>query len=416
VLATRRLLVSLVLLALTATLAQPVSVAQAAGPDKRRPKWAPPEGLVLSDPMVGSGQRAILKRINRAIRESAKGEYIRIAVWNYDDRATTRSLLAADARGVHVQLVVAGSVSNPNWARTQRVLNASGRDRSFAVRCKGACRSAAKIMHSKFVLISRVHRAHDISMVGSFNITQAAGSRQWNDLVTVRHHRFYKSLVGTFFEYARDRPLSHPFQVKRFGRYKISLWPSYSRNQIESELKHVSCRVKDGNGWHRTKLRIAIAGWFDAFGYDIAKQVRRLWNRGCNIRIITTLAGRGVNQTLRNPKGRGPVPIRQVTVDNDLDGVPERYLHMKAIAIRGGFAGDKTANVLITGSPNWSTRASRSDEILFRFLNAKRLVGRYLTHVDRLYRGPWSHEKTDLGATLERRLATGDLPEWFELD
>ena len=412
---TRRLLVPLVLIALTLTLTQPVGVAQAAA-ERSRPKWAPPEGVVLSNPMVASGQRAIMKRVNRAIRHTAKGEFIRIAVWNYDDRATTRALLAAHGRGVHVQIVVAGSVSNPNWTRTQKVLNANRRDRSFAVRCKGACRSAAKIMHSKFVLISRVHRVHNVSLVGSFNITRAAGSRQWNDLVTVHHRWFYNSLVDTFREYARDKRLASPFQVKRFGRHKITLWPSYQRNTILSELRHVSCRVKAGDGWRRTKVRIAIAGWFDAFGYDIARHVRKLWDRGCNVRIVTTLAGRGVNRVLRRPAGRGPVPIRQVSIDRDLDGVPERYLHMKAVAIRGGFAGDPNANVLITGSPNWSTRASRSDEILFRFLNAKRLVGAYLGHVDRLYSGPWSHAKTTLEPAAGRRMAGGDLPEWFELD
>jgi phosphatidylserine/phosphatidylglycerophosphate/cardiolipin synthase-like enzyme len=404
-----RLLVPLVLIGLTVPLTQPVAAAA-----ERR--WAPPEGVVMSDPMIPSAQRAILKRVNRAIRNTAKGEFIRIAVWNYDDRATARSLVDAHRRGVHVQIVVASSVQNPNWDWTRRVLNRNKRDRSFAVRCRGACRSAGKIMHSKFVLISRVHRVHNISMVGSYNITRAAGNRQWNDLVTVHNQWLYRSLRGTFREYARDQPVASPFQVSSFGRHKVTLWPSYRRNTIRAELRHVSCKVPAGDGYRRTKVRIAIAGWFDAFGYDIARKVRRLWDRGCNIRIITTLAGRGVNRVLRNPRGRGPVPIRQVTVDNDLDGIPERYLHMKAVAIRGGFAGDSTANVLITGSPNWSSRASRSDEIVFRFLSSKRLVGQYFGHIDRLYRGPWSHTRTDLDPVLARRVVSGDLPEWFELD
>jgi hypothetical protein len=89
---------------------------------------------------------------------------------------------------------------------------------------------------------------------------------------------------------------------------------------------------------------------------------------------------------------------------------------MKAVAIRGGFAGDSTANVLITGSPNWSSRASRSDEIVLRFLSSKRMVGQYFGHIDRLYRGPWSHERTQLDPVLARRVVSGDLPEWFELD
>ncbi len=408
------LLVLMILFGLSLSLTQPVALAA----ERRAEKWAPPEGVVLSDPTLASGQRAVLKRVNRAIRNTAKGEFIRIAVWNYDDKATADALIAAHKRGVHVQVVVAASVSNPNWNRTRTVLNRTGRDQSFAVRCQGACRSGAKVMHTKIVLISRVRRVHNISMVGSFNITRAAGNRQWNDLVTVHNRWLYRSLVGTFREYARDKRVASPFQVSRRGRYQVTLWPSYQRNTILTELRRVSCRTPVGDGWRRTKVRIAIAGWFDAFGHDIARHVRKLWDRGCNVRIITTLAGRGVNKVLRNPRGRGPVPIKQLAIDRDQDGIPEQYLHMKAVAIRGGFNGDRSANVLITGSPNWSTRASRSDEISFRFLNSGKLVTQYIRHIDRLYRSQWSYRRTASQPMLARGGArtTRDLPEWFELD
>ncbi len=187
-------------------------------------------------------------------------------MWNYDDRATADALIKAHRRGVHVQLVVAASVSNRNWSRTRTVLNRNGRDQSFAVRCRGACRSGAKIMHSKLVLISRVHRAHHISMVGSFNITRAAGQRQWNDMVTSHNRWLYRSLLETFREYARDKRVARPFEVTRSGRHQVTLWPAYQRNTVMAELRRVSCRVPAGDGWRRTQVRIAIAGWFDVFG------------------------------------------------------------------------------------------------------------------------------------------------------
>ena len=120
--------------------------------------------------------------------------------------------------------------------------------------------------------------------------------------------------------------------------------------------------------------------------------MRRLWERGCDIRIITTLAGRGVNRALKARGGRGPVPIKEVTYDPNQDGIPERYLHMKNIAISGVFDGDTNANVIITGSPNWSTRGQKSDEILFRILKANKMVRQYTANVDRLYFGPWAHD------------------------
>lgn len=424
--APRRLALVLALLGLVGTLiAGPVAVAEPersvdpASVERPRPGWVPPTGALLSDPMIHGRKRLILNRVIRAVRNTAKGEYIRTAVWNYDDRATTNALIDAHRRGVHVQIVVANTVRNGNWNRTVAALNANRRDRSFAVRCRGGCRGAS-IMHSKFVLFSRVHKARNISMVGSFNLTRPAGFRQWNDLVTTRDRDFYRSVLGIFRELAADRRVPRLFREIDLGRQKVTVWPSIGRNTIRDELERVRCRIPVGDrvdGRRRTKVRIAIAGWFDAYGTDIAKQVRRLWGRGCDVRIITTLAGRGINRTLRSKKGRGPVPIRRVTIDNNLDGIPERYLHMKAIAISGVFDGDTTANVLITGSPNWSARAQRSDEMVFRFLEVPKMTRQYIAHVDRLYRGPFSHRRAETAPILAK-VAGGDpsLPRWFELD
>jgi phosphatidylserine/phosphatidylglycerophosphate/cardiolipin synthase-like enzyme len=351
-------------------------------------------------------------------------------VWNYDDRPVTDALLDADRRGVHVQVVVAGSVENANWVRTRKQLNRNNKDKSFALKCTGGCRSRTKIMHSKYIAISRIGKAKHISMFGSFNLTTPAGNRQWNDMVTTHHFGLYKSLVQTFEQYARDVIIKSPYKVTDLGKYTVTLFPAFGRNPIADEIKKIRCKGATGgagNGKNRTVIRIAIAGWFDAFGTDIAVPLRRLWNQGCDIRIITTLAGRGVNQTLKDPSGRGPVPIRKVTLDNNEDGIPERYLHMKNIAISGVYGKDTSANVLITGSPNWSTRAQRSDEILFRIKEARKIVRQYQANTDRLFFGPWAHTRTSQGMKMLARgfaddgavpnLRTGEnVPDWFELD
>ena len=340
--------------------------------ERRGGRWVPPVGVLLSDPTIPGRRRVILDRVITSVKNTAKGEFIRTAVWNYDDRAVTNALIAAHQRGVHVQIVVANSVANRNWTRTAAALNANRRDQSFAIRCRGGCRSRS-ILHAKFILFSRVHKARKTSMVGSFNLTQPAGFRQWNDLVTTRDDRFYDELLATFAEYAQDRNVARPFRVTDLGKKRITLWPSIGRNTIRDELAQVRCDPPGGHAG-KTRVRIAIAGWFDSFGTDISKTVRRLWDQGCDVKIITTLAGRGVNQTLKNGRGRGAVPIRRVTIDRNGDRVPERYLHMKAISIHGGFGNDPSADVLITGSPNWSSRAQRSDEIVFRFLEVPALA------------------------------------------
>ncbi len=386
--------------------------------------------MLFSDPMIKGQNRNILARVIRATRNTAKGEFIRVVVWNYDDRPITNALLDADRRGVHVQIVVAASVQNRNWTRTVRQLNRNRKDKSFAVKCQGACRSRAKIMHAKYITFSRVHRAKKISMFGSFNLTTPAGNRQWNDMTTTRNNGVYDSLVQTFNEYAKDKIIKRSYKVMKRGRYKITLWPSWGKNNIRAELQKVRCKGATGGSGNRgrTVVRIAIAGWFDAYGNDIARRVRQLWDQGCDVKIITTLAGRGVNQTLKNPRGRGPVPIRQVTYDSNQDGVPERYLHMKNFAVSGVFAGDTSADVVLTGSPNWSSRAQRSDEILVRTINSRKLARQYIANTNRLFNGPWSHLRTAPSQKMLARgaaangtgipnLRTGEnVPEWFELN
>ena len=415
----------------SAQVSAPASAPAAASKQRKGNKWTPPVGALLSDPMIKGQNRNILQRVITAINNTAKKEYIRVVVWNYDDRPVTNALLAADRRGVHVQIVVAGSVDNANWNRTRAQLNRKTTDKSFALKCTGGCRSQTKIMHAKYIIFSRIHKAKNISMFGSFNLTTPAGNRQWNDMVTTRNFGLYNALEQTFNEYANDVIVPAPYKVTDLGKYQVTLFPAFNRNPILEELKKVACvGTTDGAGnkKRRTIVRIAIAGWFDAYGNDIARQVRNLWERGCDVRIITTLAGRGVNRALKAPGGRGPVPIKEVTYDPNQDGIPERYLHMKNIAISGIFDGDKSANVLITGSPNWSTRGQKSDEILFRIKKANKMVRQYIANTNRLYFGPWAHDhvRPVPQEILERRadgssgvpnLRTGEnVPDWFELD
>ena len=353
--------------------------------------FTPSEGVLFSNP-VGRDPRQILTHVIQTIRSTPRGEKIRIAVWNFDDRPTADALVKAFQRGVTVQLVVAGSVDSASFRSVAAVLNERPRDVSFAIKCRGACRSSRKVMHSKIFLFSRSGRARNISMFGSSNLTTPAGNRQWNDLVTVTNEPLYEFFTQTFIEYALDTPVARPYVREDVGRYRVYLYPSGpDHNPVFDELGHVECAGASGMPGGRTRIRIAVAGWFDAYGEKIARRVRSLWEQGCDVRIITTLAGRGVNRTLKSTRGRGPVPIRQLEEDRNGDGTADRYLHMKAIAITGVFDGDPRAKVVITGSPNWSTTASTSDEVLVRMVKTGGLAATYQRWIDQLYGSPSSH-------------------------
>lgn len=382
-----RTLVALLTLALLG-LAAP---SQASTDDGQRARYTPPLGAVFSSPLDGHG-RDILGQVYQAIQHSPKGSEIRLVVWNYDDPAITNALITAKERGVQVQVVVAESVQNRQFARLRDYLARNPSDRSFAMRCHDACRSNRLVMHAKIFLFSHVGKRRHISMFGSTNLTQAAGNRQWNDQTTTDNEGLYDFFVQTFKEYAADTNVATGKDTYERGRYKVVLFPVPTYNPIADALKKVQCKGADnGTAQGRTVVRIAIAGWFDDFGIEIAHQVRRMWDQGCDLRIVTTLAGRKINRVLKRRYGRGRVPIRQVTIDKDRDGVPERYLHMKSIAVRGSYDGDSRSSMLFTGSPNWSGEARSSDEVWIQITDAKTPVRDYQRFIDRMYFGPAAH-------------------------
>ncbi len=392
-------------------------------------RFEPAVGVTLNDPNTYGARRVILSKIIRSIQNTAKGEKIRIATWNFDDRPAKDALIAADERGVTVQVIVSGLVENPNWSALQRALNRNEKDQSFAMRCTGGCRSRVRIMHSKFYLFSRVHTSDHITMIGSSNLTTPAGNRQWNDLVTTKSKKVYRYMGRIFGEYADDKVLKEPFEVTTLGDYRIWIYPVADRNPQLRQLKKVQCQGATGgtgtNG--RTKIRVSVAGWFDSYGADIAQRLRTLWDNGCDVKVVTTLAGRGVNQALKATYGRGPVPQRELSWDRNYDGVPDRYLHQKSVAISGVYNGDTSASVVLTGSPNWSARAARSEEVWVRVLGRKGITGHYLARVDRMFASPYSSARVTTRADLRRALEalartrgglTGQVsvPEWLELD
>jgi phosphatidylserine/phosphatidylglycerophosphate/cardiolipin synthase-like enzyme len=387
--------------------------------------FVPAAGVTFNSPTTRRDASAILRHVLDSVRATEPGEQIRVATWNFDDKPSADALIEAAQRGVSVQVVVSDRVANGNWTALTEALNGDDRDDTFAMKCRGGCRSRSPIMHTKLYMFSRVGTASHITMFGSSNLTDPARFRQWNDLITTGSSKVYDFLAPIYDQYTRDRAVENPFQVETLGDYRVWVYPVGDRNPQASQLRKVRCHgATGGTGTPdgRTRIRVAVAGWFDAYGQQIADELRRLWDRGCDVKVVTTLAGRGVNQTLKARTGRGPVPIRQLSFDNNGDGVPDRYLHQKSMAVSGVFGSDTSASVVMTGSPNWSSRASRSEELWVRVLDHPGMTRRYLDRVDNLYRSRFSSPRLSTRADLRQALAmharvTGQAhPDWLELD
>jgi len=389
----------------------PAPAARPKGKNKKRQIYVPSEGPLFNSPYFKGGG-TINNKIYKTIRNTPKGETIKILVWNIDQGPIVNALLNAKSRGVTVQVITAGSTDNANWYRLARGLNA-GKGGSFGKRCRGACRSYGPTTHSKVIMVSRIAKQEDIVMVGSFNLTYAAATNQWNDLLTRYDSALYKRLGAVFAQSRKDKPVKRPYiQTSTGNNTQITVFPASGKNPVRALFDPVKCTgVADGYGNNgRTVIRIAIAGWFQAYGDHVAQRVRALWDQGCDVRIVTTLAGGGINQRLKSTRGRGPVPIKMLSVDPNGDGVPNQYLHMKAVSINGAYGNDNSAAIAYTGSHNWSDESRRADEINFRFIDSKGLMLKYQAQINTLFNAKKARYYRELTPSQRQALQDYDNP------
>jgi len=325
---------------------------------KAKYKVAP--GVTFNTPF--KNQYAIKNKLSRAIRHTPKGEKIRVMTWNFQAVGLTNDLINAHKRGVSVRLFMARSLVNGEFRRLTSALKKGNKKRTKAMRswtrtCSNSCRGKAGAMHSKWVTISRAGRSKWVVMQGSANLTGAASVNQWNDWhTTVGRRKIYKAYQRVFSESAKDRK-AKAF-TKREGDTVAWFAPRGGRKDLVlSMLNDVKCKGAKGAGIKgRTAIRIASAVIQNDRGQRIARQIKNLHNRGCNIRMVYTMSSNNVMSILRG------VPVRHLAYDNNGDGSYDDYLHMKSMTISGNWRGDRGARVVFNGSANWSTIGQISDE------------------------------------------------------
>lgn len=391
----------------TPSLAQAETLAAAAGaPVAERKKkqkkqkkrlWRPKPGPTFNNPL-NKDSHAINFQIRRAIQQSPKGSHVRLVSWNLRSVLFTADVIAAHRRGVSVQIIMShglaseqsGSGSYNSIRRALAVGNAKRKPsmRSWIKTCKGACRGKEDrgILHSKFMIFDDVQTAKRVVMSTSANLTETAANRQWNDLWTVVNDReIYDNFVTTFYQMSRDRWTKPTFRM--WGTREQTAW-IYPRlgaptDQVIGLLRPVRCKGVVGkagkNG--RTTIRVAQAVFNGKRGMVIAKRLRQLHDRGCNIKIVYTVMTRGAAAVL------APIPKRHIVQDFDGDGAYDRYLHIKAFAISGNYDGDRAGFLTFNGSSNWSGMSTKSDEQGF-IIRRKSATRAYSRWVDFLFKNP----------------------------
>jgi phosphatidylserine/phosphatidylglycerophosphate/cardiolipin synthase-like enzyme len=293
-------------------------------------------------------QNAIARHLEDLVAAAPPGALIRIAVYEFTSAAFARTLVAAWRRGVRVRLVV--DAASRGSAAYARVAGALGTDRdrpSWVVGCRGCI--GDKLMHNKFFLFSRTGARTDVVVQSSANLTTTDQVRTWNNAVTISDSRLYRAYGRYFAALAARRHRAGG--VARSGRVTLYTFPA-RRDVLLALLRPVTCR--GGTSVHVTTYeftRIAVA-----------RRLRTLARRGCDVRVAYTHLGEGIRALLAG--GPRLLSSRYTYVDARTGRPVEAYVHSKYVTIHGTYGG-RERSLVITGSPN-ITRSGlrRNDEAM----------------------------------------------------
>jgi hypothetical protein len=331
--------------------------------------FTPHTGATFNRPTGGAAQqRRVLDRVNKTIDAVPRGSYIRIAVFSFAEKRTADALLRARARGVKVRIIFDDHKIYPQEARLRKAFGKNTKAGSFVLYCHHACRGKAGDMHDKIFLFSRAGRARNVSMVGSNNMTSFNATRQWSDVYTIANNRSmfltYRDLFSRLRAgWAKERAATRStFYRVSHGRYRASFFPnpgvSRRADPVMKMLDGVSCTgARQGTGINgHTLVRISMHAWYGPRGVALANKVVSLRRAGCRVAVIPgETMGTKIRAALKDAKVKFS-KIRH----------PRQRVHQKVMQVSGHFGDDTSAQVVFTGSHNWSSRGLDCDDNILR--------------------------------------------------
>lgn len=374
--------------------------ASAAGtPDKYVPKAGP----AFNNPYGKEKDvRRLIRQVNRTIDSVPRGGKIRISAWNVRSANITSALIRAHRRKVSVQVVMDRANWNPNnpnqdAARLAAALKVGNKKRSaekksYLRRCVGSCRGKHGIPHSKFFLFNKVKAKKNgtvrtvrwVSMFGSYNATELGATIQWNDLYTVKEqYDRWKVFEDVFHEMARDKVRKQGLVGYDDGELATLFYPytgAGSENDPDLAVLNTIACTGAATSSGKTRIRIAQTAMYGDRGLRLAKKLAQLKRQGCGIRLVYAMFGNQVLKVLRD----AGVPLTHLAYDANEDGIYDRYVHMKSMAVSGNVGGNPAAKVTYNGSANWTSVALASDEVV-GVVRKKWVTNRYMQWIDYMF-------------------------------
>jgi phosphatidylserine/phosphatidylglycerophosphate/cardiolipin synthase-like enzyme len=307
-------------------------------------------GPILSPPTSNATANASIYTLLDNIRHTPRGATIRIVAYSFAIVPVADALIAADARGVHVQVVVDGRHSHA-FPATQAVEDALGGDRtrgSFMILTDQSARGRVSHSHQKSWSFSRTGSSRHVVMVGSTNLSILGTTHQYSDMYTfVDRPDLWHAFSAIFRAQARDQPVTDPAVTDRLRGDTAYFFPGFSmaHDPIADIIAGLPAKPS-------THIRIVMFAWHPPRGQRLVDLLLDKLRGGASVRIVR---GPYIEQPLDALRAAGAHVHRGVFSNGDM-------VHDKLMIVDDRRHGHRERFVT-TGSDNWGNISFLRDDV-----------------------------------------------------
>ena len=286
-----------VLLALLAGSVLPPAVAESSNAresSSEREPFTVTRAMTMNDPTHNRGQ--VARQLRTFIKHTPRGATISIMSFYMASSITWPALKAAYQRGVDIRAIFYGGsagqplsgVSSGGVKLTELIRQgrAHGRRGSWVVWTKNSARGrdGKTTMHAKVWQFSRVGQTRKVTMIGSYNNSDAADARAYSAMVTVAIPKLYDDMQTVFQQSAKDRkPPGNPQRRSSGEGWDAYYMPSLP---ITRDNDPVLDRLKAIPGGPETRMAISMYSWQSRRGAWLARRLATMLEAGSHLTVV----------------------------------------------------------------------------------------------------------------------------------
>jgi hypothetical protein len=337
-------------------------------------RYAAHAGPVFAAPADDPGANRIVRALVQNIRHTPRGATIRIVAYSFSLFEVSNPLIAADRRGVHVQVIVDGRHSHA-FEATKALERALGTDRqrdSFIVLTHGSSRGGDRShSHQKSWSFSRTGSSRHVVMVGATNLSTLGTTEQYSDMYTfVGRPDVWRTFSTVFRAQARDMPVPDPAITARLGRDTAYFDPGFSITDDP-----IADAIADLPASPSTHIRIVMYAWHPPRGQRIVDLLLKKLQGGATVDVVR---GPFVRQPLDSLVEAGARVHRGVFSNGD-------HVHDKLMIVESLRDG-RPERFVTTGSDNWGNVSFLRDDVDVKIPLDARAYAAYVSFFHRLVR------------------------------